>query len=118
MTDLNHDPSTAPVQPCSPAEIERRVIEVLCERTQADPARAGRETRLFDLGDSLENVEALMALEDEFELSVPDGEAEKLLTVGQLVDYIVGRCQARAPSPLNTQTERFSRRGGQLVALV
>src|SRR4051794_17453105 len=91
MSDPNQSPSPVPVCSTSAADIERRGIEGLWERTGGDPARIDRETRLFDLGDSLDNVEALMALEDEFGLSVPDGEADKLLTVGQLVDYIVSR---------------------------
>ena len=42
-----------------------------------------------DLGaDSLDTVELVMALEEEFDMEIPDEEAEKLQTVGQAVDYI------------------------------
>ncbi len=45
-----------------------------------------------DLGaDSLDTVELVMALEDEFGLDIPDEEAEKLTTVGKAIDYILGR---------------------------
>ncbi|MFZ2052992.1 MAG: acyl carrier protein [Candidatus Aminicenantales bacterium] len=45
-----------------------------------------------DLGaDSLDTVELVMALEDEFGLDIPDGEAEKLTTVGKALDYIQTR---------------------------
>ncbi len=43
-----------------------------------------------DLGaDSLDTVELVMALEDEFNLDIPDEEAEKLTTVGKAMDYIL-----------------------------
>jgi len=44
-----------------------------------------------DLGaDSLDTVELVMALEDEFGMDIPDEEAEKLVTVGKAMDYILG----------------------------
>ena len=43
-----------------------------------------------DLGaDSLDTVELVMALEDEFDLDIPDDEAEKLTTVGKTMDYVL-----------------------------
>ena len=45
-----------------------------------------------DLGaDSLDEVELVMALEDEFEIEIPDTEAEKVKTVQQAIDYITGK---------------------------
>mgnify|MGYP000698691158 FL=1 len=46
-------------------------------------------TFMDDLGtDSLEIIELVMALEDEFEIDIPDEDAEKLLAVGDVVNYI------------------------------
>ena len=46
-------------------------------------------TFMDDLGtDSLEIIELVMALEDEFEIDIPNEDAEKLLAVGDVVDYI------------------------------
>jgi len=43
-----------------------------------------------DLGaDSLDTVELVMALEDEFDLDIPDDEAEKLTTVGKAIEYVL-----------------------------
>ena len=45
-----------------------------------------------DLGaDSLDTVEFVMALEDEFDLDIPDDEAEKLTTVGKAIEYVLNK---------------------------
>ena len=44
---------------------------------------------IYDLGaDSLDIVELVMALEEEFDMEIPDADAEKVVTVGDVVDYI------------------------------
>ena len=45
------------------------------------------------LADSLDTVELVMALEDEFGLDIPDEEAEKLTTVGKAMEYILGHAK-------------------------
>jgi acyl carrier protein len=71
-------------------EIEQKVIEIVSEQMNVDKSEITRETSFVnDLNaDSLDTVELVMEFEDEFELSIPDEEAEKIQTVGQAIDYI------------------------------
>jgi acyl carrier protein len=71
-------------------ETETKVIEIVSEQMGVDKSEITRETHFInDLNaDSLDTVELVMEFEDEFELSIPDEEAEKIQTVGQAIDYI------------------------------
>ncbi len=71
-------------------DIEQKVIEIVSEQMGVDKGEITRETHFInDLNaDSLDTVELVMEFEDEFELSIPDEEAEKIQTVGQAIDYI------------------------------
>lgn len=74
-------------------EIEEKVTSIVAEQfPNVDKAEISRETSFVnDLNaDSLDTVELVMELEDEFEMSIPDEEAEKIQTVGQATDYIHG----------------------------
>ncbi len=73
-----------------PDDIESKVIEIVAEQMSVDKSEITRETSFVnDLNaDSLDTVELVMEFEDEFELSIPDEEAEKIQTVGQAIDYI------------------------------
>ncbi len=75
------------------AEIEAKVIEIVAEQMGVDKGEITRETSFAnDLNaDSLDTVELVMELEDEFETSIPDEEAEKIQTVGQAIEYVVSR---------------------------
>ena len=70
--------------------IEERVIRIVCDQMGATPDKVSRETSFInDLGaDSLDTVELVMEFEDEFEISIPDEDAEKIQTVGAAIDYI------------------------------
>ncbi len=70
--------------------IEQRVKKIVAEQLGVNEAEIKNESSfLDDLGaDSLDMVELVMALEDEFETEIPDEEAEKITTVQQAVDYI------------------------------
>ncbi len=72
-------------------QIETKVIEIISEQMGVDKAEITRETSFInDLNaDSLDTVELVMEFEDEFDMSIPDEEAEKIQTVGAAVDYIV-----------------------------
>ncbi len=67
-----------------------RVIELLAQQLNIDKATISRDSRIVeDLhADSLDVVEMLIALEDEFHISVPDEDAKSLTTVGAIADYV------------------------------
>ncbi len=71
-------------------EIEEKVIAIVSDQMGVDKAEISRETSFVnDLNaDSLDTVELVMELEDEFEMSIPDDDAVKIQTVGQAIDYI------------------------------
>ncbi len=72
------------------AAIETKVTEIVSEQMGVDKAEISRETSFInDLNaDSLDTVELVMEFEDEFDMSIPDEEAEKIQTVGAAIDYI------------------------------
>ena len=72
-------------------DVEARVKEIIVERLGAGTQSEVNTQASFvnDLGaDSLDTVELVMALEEEFDIEIPDEEAEKIQSVGQAVDYI------------------------------
>ncbi|OGT00845.1 MAG: acyl carrier protein [Gallionellales bacterium RBG_16_56_9] len=70
--------------------IEQRVKKIVAEQLGVNESEIKIESSFVDdLGaDSLDTVELVMALEEEFECEIPDEEAEKITTVQQAVDYI------------------------------
>ena len=75
------------------SSVEERVINIVCEQMGASRDKVTRETSFInDLGaDSLDTVELVMEFEDEFEINIPDDDAEKIQTVGDAVKYISGK---------------------------
>ncbi len=71
-------------------EIEQKVVSIVSEQMGVDKAEISLETSFInDLNaDSLDTVELVMELEDEFDLNIPDEEAEKIQTVGAAVSFI------------------------------
>lgn len=72
------------------SSIEERVAKIIVEQLGVKPEEIKPEASFVeDLGaDSLDTVELVMALEEEFETEIPDEEAEKISTVQSAVDYI------------------------------
>jgi acyl carrier protein len=72
------------------ASVEQRVIDIVAEQLGVSKDQITRETSFVnDLGaDSLDTVELVMELEEEFDINIPDDVAEKIQTVGQAVDHI------------------------------
>jgi acyl carrier protein len=70
--------------------IEARVKKIVAEQLGVAEADIKNESSFVeDLGaDSLDNVELVMALEEEFECEIPDEEAEKITNVQQAIDYV------------------------------
>ncbi len=76
--------------------IEQRVKKIVAEQLGVNEGEVKSESSFVnDLGaDSLDTVELVMALEEEFECEIPDDEAEKITTVQQAIDYVHGHVSA------------------------
>jgi acyl carrier protein len=66
------------------------VKEVVVEQLNVNPVEVKEESKFVeDLGaDSLDVVELVMALEEKFDIEIPDTDAEKIVTVGDVIKYI------------------------------
>ena len=73
------------------ASVAERVKAIIVDKLGVDGAEVTNEANFIqDLGaDSLDTVELIMEFEKDFEVSIPDEQAEKITTVGQAIDYIV-----------------------------
>ena len=78
------------MRPMSSEEVYDKVKEIIVEQLGvAETAITPEASFIDDLGaDSLDIVELIMALEEEFDIEIPDSDAEKVVTVGDVVEYI------------------------------
>ena len=72
------------------ADVEKRIIKIICEQLDVDEKDVVPGASFVDdLGaDSLDQVELIMAMEETFDISIPDEDAEKIGTVQDTIDYI------------------------------
>lgn len=76
--------------------LDEKVKKIIVEQLGVSPEQATAEASFIDdLGaDSLDTVELVMALEEEFDLEIPDEDAEKITTVGQAIEYVSDHVQS------------------------
>ena len=72
------------------AAVEEKIRKIICEQLDiAEEDVTPKASFVDDLGaDSLDQVELIMAMEEEFDISIPDEDAEKIGTVQDAIDYI------------------------------
>ena len=80
------------------ASIEDRVKEIVIQQLSVKPEDIKLEASFVDdLGaDSLDTVELVMALEEEFDIEIQDDEAEKIATIQQAIDFVTERAPSEA----------------------
>ena len=78
------------------ASVEERVRNIICDQLAVEPEKVSVTASFIDdLGaDSLDIVELVMTMEEEFDLDIPDEDAEKMKTVGDAVKYIEEKANA------------------------
>ena len=80
------------------ASVAERVIEIVAEQLGVDKEKINNETSFVnDLGaDSLDTVELVMELEEEFDINIPEDSQDKIKTVGAAVDFIQEELKKKA----------------------
>jgi NADH dehydrogenase (ubiquinone) 1 alpha/beta subcomplex 1, acyl-carrier protein len=78
-------------------EVTERIVQVVKNFDKVDEDKVTPESRFAqDLGlDSLDAVEVVMAIEDEFAVEIPDAEADKIASIGDAVEYITAHPMAK-----------------------
>lgn len=91
----------AKAKPSPEARVEKRVRKIIADQfgLKASEIRRGATFAEDIMAESLDIVELIAALEEEFDIEIPDEEAEKNVTVGQAMDYIIGKVKPRPRKP-------------------
>lgn len=78
-------------------ELLKKIKAIVADKLSIGEDQVTEEASFIDdLGaDSLDTVELVMALEDEFDLDIPDEDAEKMTTVGKAIDYVLESIQKK-----------------------
>lgn len=78
------------------ATVAERVTKIIIDKLGVEEKEVAKEANFInDLGaDSLDTVELIMEFEKEFDVSIPDEQAEKITTVGQAIDYLEAQVNA------------------------
>lgn len=67
----------------------QKIKNIISEQTGIEKEKLGENTTIEDvMADSLDTVEMLMTIEESFDIDIPDSDAEKLSSIGDLVSYI------------------------------
>jgi len=76
-------------------QIESRVRQLVAKHLGVDPAEVTSTASFVDVlgADSLDSVELVMAIEEEFELEIPDQDGEQITNLQQAVDYVAARAR-------------------------
>ena len=71
-------------------EIQEKIVKIICEQLGKEESEINMNSNFIDDldADSLDTVELVMALEEEFEIDIPDDAAEKITTVQSAVEFI------------------------------
>ena len=77
-------------------EISEKIQQIACAMTGAIPEAVNAESNFVEdlRADSLDMIEIVMKVEDEFNIEIPDEDVENIKTVGQAIDYVAGRLWA------------------------
>ncbi|HNX04388.1 MAG TPA: acyl carrier protein [Opitutales bacterium] len=77
-------------------QVAEKVKQIACDLTGAIPETVNAESKFVEdlLADSLDMIEIVMGVEDEFEIDIPDEDVENIKTVGQAIDYVAGKVGA------------------------